>query len=157
MILRNFSPAALDEMDIAAIATLATPELADLVEQIDKDTTLIKLRKDKLACALNRKYGDAAQKARLDAGKDTGVVHLEDAGFDVAAEVGKTVKWDQEKLIAALNALPTETAKHYAKAEFKVDERKYAAAPPDIQKLLAPARAVVPSRATYTLKRKAKE
>ena len=157
MILRNFNPAALDEMDIAAISTLATPELADLVEQIDKDTTLIKLRKDKLACALNRKYGDAAQKARLDAGKDTGVVHLEDAGFDVAAEVGKTVKWDQEKLIAALNALPTETAKHYAKAEFKVDERKYAAAPPDIQKILAPARAVVPGRATYTLKTKAKE
>ena len=157
MILRNFNPAALDEMDIAAIATLATPELAELIDLIDKDATLIKLRKDKLACALNRKYGDAAQKARLDAGKDTGVVHLDDAGFDVAAEVGKTVKWDQAKLVAVLNALPTETAKHYAKAEFKVDERKYAAAPPDIQKILAPARAVVPGRATYTLKPKAKE
>ncbi len=157
MILRNFSPAALDEMDITAIATLATPELAELIDLIDKDATLLKLRKDKLACALNRKYGDAAQKARLDAGKDTGVVHLEDAGFDVSAEVGKTVKWDQAKLIEALDSLPTETAKHYAKAEFKVDERKYAAAPPDIQKILAPARAVVPSRATYTLKRKAKE
>ncbi|HAX91972.1 MAG TPA: hypothetical protein DCY07_07180 [Rhodospirillaceae bacterium] len=157
MNIRNFNPAALDEMDIAAIATLATPELAELIDLIDKDATLLKLRKDKLACALNRKYGDAAQKARINAGKDTGVVHIDDADFDVAAEVGKTVKWDQEKLIAVLNALPTETAKHYAKAEFKVDERKYAAAPPDIQKILAPARAVVPSRATYTLKRKAKE
>ncbi len=156
MNIRNFHPAALDEMDIAAIAALATPELADLIELLDKDTTLLKLRKDKLACALNRKYSEAAHKARLDAGKDTGVVHLEDCGFDVAAEVGKTVKWDQTKLITALDSMPAETAKHYAKAEFKIDERKYAAAPPDIQKILAPARAVVPGRETYTLKPKNK-
>ena len=156
MNIRNFHPAALDEMDIPSIAALATPELADLIDLLDKDATLLKLRKDKLTCALNRKYGDDAHKARLDAGKDTGVVHLEDCGFDVAADVSKTVKWDQTKLIAALDSMPTETAKHYAKAEFKVDERKYAAAPPDIQKILAPARAVVPGRETYTLKPKNK-
>lgn len=156
MILRNFHPSALDEMDIASIAALQTPELADLIELLDKDTTLLKLRKDKLACALNRKYGDTAHRSRLAAGKDTGTVHLEDAGFDVAADVGKTVKWDQEKLIAALDSLPPETAKHYAKAEFKVDERKYAAAPPDIQKIFAPARSVTPGRETYTLKPKDK-
>ncbi len=157
MIRRNLHPAALDEMDIANIAGLAAPELADLIDLLDKDATLLKLRKDKLACALDRKYGDIAKQQRLEAGKDTGVVHLEDMGFDVAAEVGKTVKWDQSKLIAALDSLPTETAKHYAKAEFKVDERKYAAAPPDIQKLLSPARTVVPGRATYVLKPKTKE
>ena len=154
MIIRNFHPAALDEMDIASIAALTAHELADLIDLLDKDATLLKLRKDKLACALNRKYGEASHRTRIAAGKDTGVVHLEDAGFDVAAEVGKTVKWDQTKLIAALNSLPVETAKHYAKAEFKVDERKYAAAPPDIQKILAPARAVVPARETYTFKPK---
>ena len=154
MIIRNFHPAALDEMDIASIAALTAHELADLIDLLDKDATLLKLRKDKLACALNRKYGEASHRTRIAAGKDTGVVHLEDAGFDVAAEVGKTVKWDQTKLIAALNSLPVETAKHYAKAEFKVDERKYAAAPPDIQKILAPARAVVPALETYTFKPK---
>ena len=56
----------------------------------------------------------------------------------------------------ALDSLPAETAKHYAKAEFKVDERKYAAAPPDIQKIFAPARAVVLGRETYTLQPKNK-
>ena len=156
MIIRNFHPAALDELDIPSIASLAAPELADLIDLLENDATLLKLRKDKLACALNRKYGEAAHRTRIAAGKDTGVVHLEDAGFDVAAEVGKTVKWDQTKLIAALDSLPAETAKHYAKAEFKVDERKHASAPPDIQKIFAPARAVVPGRETYTLKLKDK-
>ena len=156
MILRNYHPAALDEMDIASIAALHAQELADLIDLLERDSTLLKLRKDKLACALNRKYGEAAHRTRIAAGKDTGVVHLEDAGFDVAAEAGKTVKWDQAKLIVALDSLPAETAKHYAKAEFKVDERKYAAAPPDIQKIFAPARAVVPGRETYTLKPKDK-
>lgn len=157
MILRNFHPAALDDMDIAAIAGLAAQELADLIELLDKDAVLLKLRKDKLACALNRKYGEAAQQARLAAGKDTGVVHIEDEGFDITAEVSKTVKWDQTKLVAVLDTLPQETAKHYAKAEFKVDERKYTAAPPDIQKLFASARTVVPGRTTYALKPKNKE
>lgn len=151
MILRNYQPAALDEMDIPSIASLQAAELADLIELLDKDALLLKLRKDKLACALNRKYGEAAHRMRMAAGKDTGTVHIEDAGFDVAADVGKSVKWDQSKLITALDSLPQETAKHYAKAEFKVDERKYAAAPPDIQKIFAPARAVVPGRETYTL------
>ncbi len=157
MILRNFHPAALDAMDIATIANLAAPELADLIDLLDKDAMLLKVRKDKLICALDRKYGDAAKQRRLEAGKDTGVVHLDDMGFDVAAEVGKTVKWDQAKLVTALDSLPTETAKHYVKAEFKVDERKYAAAPPDIQKLFSPARTVVPGKATYTLKPKPQE
>jgi hypothetical protein len=147
----NLHPGMLDDADVSAVAALTPEELSGLLDLLEQDGTLLKARKDKIVAAFDRRYGETLRKKRLEVGKDTGLVHVEDGGFDVAADTSKTVKWDQTKLVAALDAMPPDIAKHYAKAEFKVDERKYAAAPPDIQKRLAPARAVVAGKTTYTL------
>ncbi len=153
----NLHLGAVDDLDIAALAALPPSDLARLLDLLDESADALKARKDKLATALDRKYGEAAHRMRIAAGKDTGVVHLDDGAFDVAADTGKTVKWNQKLLIAALNSLPPETARHYGKAEFKVEESKYTGAPPDIQKVLAPARSVTPGRTSYTFKLKKKE
>ncbi len=157
MNIANLHLGAVDDLDIAALAALPPADLARLLDLLEASADALKARKDKLSAALDRKYGEAAHRMRIAAGKDTGVVHIEDGAFDVAADTGKTVKWNQKLLIAALDALPAETAKHYAKAEFKIDESKYTGAPPDIQKVLAPARSVMPGRTTYTFKLKKKE
>lgn len=152
--LHNLHLGILDGADVAQVAAFSPLELAEIQRQLDHKTAILKARKEKIAAALDRKYGEAAHAKRLDAGKDTGSVRLDDGEFQIVADTSKTVKWDQKLLVAALDTMPVETAKHYAKAEYKVDERKFSAAPPDVQALLAPARTVVPGKTTYTIENK---
>jgi hypothetical protein len=149
--LHNLHLGILDGADVAAIVAFSPEELAELQSQVNEAMGMMKKRSELLTAALDRKYGEAAQKMRVEEGKDTGIVHVLEGNFDIEAKKGKTVKWDQSKLIAALDAMPNDTAKHYAKTEFTVDEKKYSAAPPEIKKLLDPARSVVPGKATYII------
>jgi hypothetical protein len=101
--------------------------------------------------ALDLRYANDAAKARKDAGKDTGIVRLHDNGYTVIAETAKQVHWDRDKLSQALNGLDNETAQHYGKWTLSVDERNYAAAPPEIKKALNSARTVVAGKSKYII------
>ena len=50
--------------------------------------------------------------------------------------------WDQDMLRDRLNNMSPETARHYGKIVFSVEERKYTAAPPEIKQQLEDCRTV---------------
>jgi hypothetical protein len=80
-------------------------------------------------------------------------LHFDDADFGVESDATKTVKWDQAKLEAALNAIPDGWT-HYAKYNLEVEERKFTAAPPTIQTQLLPARTVIVAPSKFKIVRK---
>jgi len=99
-------------------------ELSDLNEQI-QDTWLQQVR-------------DAL---RAD-GKDFGTTTIIADNKKLKATVRKKVTWDQDMLRDRLNNMSPETARHYGKIVFSVEERKYTAAPPEIKQQLEDCRTV---------------
>ena len=79
--------------------------------------------------------GFARDSLRSD-GRDFGTTHIVADGHKLKATVTKKVKWDQDKLRQALDSMTADEARHYAKATFAVEERKYNAAPPAIREVL---------------------
>lgn len=140
----NLTPNAIAELDVADLAALSATDLCVLQAQLAGDAKVLKARSEKLNAAIERRYAELARSAYLKAGKDTGTIHLDDGGHDVEVSIGKTVDWDQDKLVAILDEMPVDIAKHFAKAKYTIDERKFAAAPPDIQYKLSQARTVRP-------------
>ena len=67
---------------------------------------------------------------------------IADGNYDVAVTFPKKVEWDQSRLLSVLNGMSPEDAKHYASATYKVDERKFVAAPPNVQAQLEYCRTV---------------
>ena len=88
--LSNLSAQAIRDMDLQAVDALlrfearAKSELATLSAMIQTGLTM--------------RFEDAAKGQLMAQGKDTGTSHIFENGFDVAVEIGKTVKWDQSKL-----------------------------------------------------------
>ena len=99
-------------------------ELSDLNEQI-QDTWLQQVR-------------DAL---RAD-GKDFGTTTIIADNKKFKAKISKKVTWDQDMLRDLLNNMSPETARHYGKIVFSVEERKYTAAPPEIKQQLEDCRTV---------------
>lgn len=83
----------------------------------------------------------------------TGTHHYDDNGIAVTVTIPKRVKWDQEKLGAAVEQIRGwgENPADYVDTEIKVAERKYDAWPPVIQKLFTPARTVETGKPTIKL------
>lgn len=142
----------LDDATVAQIAALSSGDIAFLSEQLAALSEIVKSRKDKLDAVFEYRYRQRADEHYLRSGKDTGVIHITDDGQTITVERTKTVKWDQEALRATLNSLPPDTANHYAKVKVEVEEKKFLAAPPDIQKQLAKARTVTPGKPKYSIK-----
>lgn len=141
----------IETASVADLAALSASDLALLQARLGEERKALTARTEKLNAAIERRYLLAARAAYLAAQKDTGCVHVPEDGFDVEVTTSKEVKWDQAALAAILDTLPAETARHFAKVEITIEERKFAAAPPDIQARLAPARTVKPGRMRFAL------
>lgn len=148
----NLTPTAIDELTVTDLAAFSAADLSLLQALVGQDARTAKARADKLSAALEARYRDSARAAYLGAGKDTGTIHLDDAGADVEVVIDKKVKWHQDKLASVLDAMSPELAKHYAKAEFCIPEAKFLNAPPDIRSALAVARTVETGRMKITIK-----
>lgn len=151
---RNLSTDMLDTMETGELAELDPETLDALFWLVSEENTVAKRHEKRLHDAFEARYAAKASAALLADGRDTGTVHLTDGRFDVTVTRPKKISWDAEKLRAALDTLPPEDARHYAKVDIKVDERKFAAAPPAIQELLTPARTVSTGKVTYALSHK---
>lgn len=147
----NLTTAMLDRMEPAEIADLTPDVLNTLHWLISDELVKARQRENKLNQAFERRYAGQAQEALMRDGRDTGTVHLADGRFDVAVTRPKKVKWDDAKLRAALDQLDPEEARHFAKVTISIDERKFAAATPAVQAVLAQARTVETGKATYAL------
>lgn len=147
----NLSTSLLDKMEPGDVAKLDPATLEALQTLCAEEFVAAKRRDNNLHKALEQRYASKASEALLRDGRDTGTVHLADGEFEVTVTRPKRVKWDDAKVRAALNSLSSEDARHYAKVEVKIDERKFAAAPPAVQALFADARTVETGKATYCL------
>lgn len=147
----NLSTELLDKMEPGEIAALDPSTLEALQTLCAEEIVTARRRDNNLHKAFEQRYAGLASGALLRDGRDTGTVHLNDGEFDVTVTRPKRVKWDDAKVRAALDTLSSEDARHYAKVEIKIDERKFAAAPPAVQTLFADARTVETGKATYCL------
>lgn len=147
----NLTTEMLESMDVEELAELSPETLDALFWKVNDELTTAKRRDHRLHQVFERRYGAKASEALLKDGRDTGTIHLADGRFDVTVTRPKRVKWDNSKLRSALDMLDPEEARHLAKVEVKIDERKFAAASPRIQALFSDARTVETGKATYSL------
>jgi hypothetical protein len=148
----NLTPNDIEGLSVTDLAELPAGALADLQRRVAAEARTSRTRAEKLNAALLHRYERAAGAAYVDAGKDTGTLHLDDDGHDVEVRIDKDVHWDQEALVAILGELPDDLARFYAKTSFTIEERKYNSAPPDLRSLFARARTVKAAKMRFTLR-----
>ena len=144
--LSNLSAQAIREMDLQAVDALlrfeakAKSELATLSAMLQTGLAL--------------RFEDSAKAQLMAQGKDTGTSHIFQDGFDVAVEIGKTVKWDQDKLaeitqrIAENGGDPGE----YVDLKYSVSESKFKAWPENLRRSFEAARTVKPGKPKISLR-----
>lgn len=135
----------LQDMPIGAIAGLPADVLALLIEEAANALADAKRVNDRLDAALDLKYGDRAVAARVDAGKQTGIVRFQDGDCEIVVNTPKRVKWDQRQLAEAVEVIRTRwqgNPDEYVRTEFKVSEAAYGSWPTAIRALFEPARTV---------------
>jgi len=133
------------------IAEFPTSLMADLAAQLKAAQEHIKEVKTALDAGAEEKYSSTAADLRDFEGKDTGTVRWDDGEYTIVTNLPKKPKWDQAKLIAILNDMDPDVAAHYVKAEYKVEEKKFTSAPPDIHAQLMPARTLETGKPTYKI------
>lgn len=121
-----------DAADLLAIAKA-------LVEHIDR--------------TLDLKYVDRAHQLRLDANKDTGIVHFDDGNVRVTADLPKKVEWDQKQLaeLVARIAAAGDNPAEFVETTYRVSETKYQAWQESLRSQFTPARTVKVGKASYRL------
>lgn len=152
-ILNHITIEALVRLPVAEIVALPSTELARLQKEAEKALREAKLTVAWLDGALNQKYAERAKAARADAGKDFGVVRLNDDGVTVVADIDKKVEWNQSELSDLVERIKAdgEDPRDYVEVSLRVSERKYAAWRPYIRKAFEPARTVKVGRETFEL------
>ena len=141
----------LPDMTPQEVADFPPSLLADLVHQLAAAQDHVKAIKTILDAGIDERYSKLAAELRAAEGKDTGMARIEDGEFVITANLPKKTKWDQAKLVGIFNSMDAESAQHYARAEYKVDENKFIGAPPKIQTLLSEARTVETGKPSYKI------
>lgn len=101
------------------------------------------------------RFGEAA-KAQLRASeRDTGTVHLQVDGHDVAAEFDKIVAWDQGVLSAKWDRINAsgEDPRQYITPKFSISESRFKAWPEVLRAQFESARTVTPGKPKFVLRR----
>lgn len=151
-------------MNVLTLDQAVAIPAGDLAEQ--SSDTLFKLKNDaadrlndaKAAAdhierAIDLKYGERAHRLRLEAGKDTGVVHFDDGHVRITADLPKKVEWDQARLaditkrIAANGDDPTQ----YVEISYRVSETKFGAWPESLKASFVQARTLKTGKPSFRL------
>lgn len=104
---------------------------------------------------LEMRYVEQAKAQLLATGRDTGTVHLEDAGYDITVEVGKDVKWGAKglaELVAKIEATGGD-AREYVEIKYSVSEAKFKAWPQTLRAPFEALRTVTPKAPKFVLRR----
>ena len=144
----------LDWLSTEDLANLSIEELAFLDAKLNEFNKINSERRVKLQTAIDHKFGVTMQDMLVASGRDTGQVSLFDNEYRITRSVGKEVVWDQNKLIEALDQIPTQIAKDLVKATFRINERKYLSCSNEIKEKLLASRTVMPRKPTYKIENK---
>lgn len=104
---------------------------------------------------LELRYADQAKAQLLAQGKDTGTVHLEDAGYDITVEIGKEVKWEPKgltELVAKIEATGGDPGE-YVEIKYSVSEAKFKSWPQTLRAPFEALRTVTPKAPKFVLRR----
>lgn len=141
------------ELSEAELAALPQDQLQRFDSELNHAIATLDSLRQHLDGALLRRYGEAARQVRLAAGKDFGVVHLDDGPLRVTVDIPKRVTWDQTQLqgIAERIRAAGEDPAEYVETAYRVSESRYNAWPENIRGQFAQARTVKPGKPSFRL------
>ena len=141
-------------MPLGEIAALSVQQLALLQDDAKTALAAAQSVKDWLDGAVGLRFGEQAQAARRNAGKDTGTVRLVEDGVVIIADLPKRIDWDQTKLGTLVERIRAEgdDPADYVDIAFKVPERKFTAWPGTIRAAFERARTVRVGKPTFKLR-----
>lgn len=143
----------LAEMSVAQIAALPPAQLQEAHTNLLALQAMVKSVLDRMHTALEQRYAQQAQDARLANGRDFGVCHLNDGALRVSVDLPKKVSWDQAQLaaIAARIADAGDRVQDYIDTDYSVSESRFNNWPPALREQFAAARTVKPGKPSYRL------
>lgn len=146
-------PADLAALSVSELASLPPAQKAEISRNLDEALDWLKKARTKFDAALDAAYGERARAARLEAGKDFGVIHLTDGPLRVTVDQPKRASWDQEQLaaIAGRIAASGERVEDYLDVEFCVPEARFNNWPPTLRTQFEAARTVKPGKPSFRL------
>lgn len=154
----NLGIESLDSLTPIDIAELPPEALADLADDLVEAANTLRLRRGVFEAALERRYGAKQQQARIDRGKDTGLIRLLDGNFTVKVDTpNRKVEWDQAKLreIDERILKAGDNPSIYMRIETvrSVREQAYNDFPEAIRNAFEPARTVKVGKLSYSFER----
>ena len=118
-------------------------KLIESRKSLERDMESLKKDLQTINEVFEHKYGNTARDKLREAGKDFGSTSFMIANnIKLNATFRKKVEWDQVGLMATLDTMDQQEARHYGKISVTIEERKYSTAPPTIKAILEPHRTV---------------
>lgn len=140
-------------LPIGRVASYSSFTLYSLLAEVNEQLGQAKRAKSWLEGAMSIKYSTRIKQERYSSNKETGIVHIEDAGIKISHDIPKKIQWDQKKLseiienIAEMGSDPLE----YIDISYKVSEHKFVAWPKSTQQIFLLARTVRAGNPSYKL------
>lgn len=108
---------------------------------------------DHLDLAIDFKWREHARNLRLEAGKDTGVIHFDDGDVRITADLPKKIEWDQSRLAEITKRIADsgDDPKQYVEISYRVSETKFNAWPDTLKSSFEAARSVKTGKPSYRL------
>ena len=146
----------LDEMKsltVAELASLSAKELLLMQQAAELALQQAQATKDWINGAIVLKYRDRTQALRQTLGKDTGVIHFDDEGVKVTANLPKKPQWDQKQLAAVARRMwdSGQDPHEFIDIRYRISERQYTSWPKPLQADFAQARTVATGKASFQL------
>lgn len=138
---------------VGELAGYSSEALFQLKNETAEQLAAAKASSDHIDRALDLKYADRAHGLRLEAGKDTGVVHFDDGQVSITADLPKKVDWDQAKLaeITRRIAANGDDPSQYVEISYRVSESKFGAWPESLKSAFVQARTLKTGKPSFRL------
>lgn len=135
------------------LAAHSSDVLFQLKNEAADHLTAAKAKADLVDRAIEFKFADRAHGLRLEAGKDTGVVHFDDGRVRITADLPKKVDWDQSKLaeITRRIAANGDDPAQYVEISYRVSETKFGAWPESLKSAFVQARTLKTGKPSFRL------
>jgi len=146
-------PADLAALSVDQLAALPAHRKHEIDHNLQAAMDFLKKVRAKFDAALELCYGEKARLARVDEGKDYGIVHLADGNQRITVDVPKRVSWDQAMLAALARKITEvgERVEDYIDIHMSVSEKRFNAWPPTLRQQFAPARTVKAGKTVFSI------
>ncbi len=146
-------PSDLSAMSIRQLAALPAVQKAEVANHLYEARKWITEESAKLQAALELCYAEQSRKARLESGKEYGLVHFNDGPVRVSVDVPKCIAWDQPQLAAIARRITTagERVERYIDLTYAIPEGRYSNWSATLRKQFKPARQVTAGEPTFRL------